>query len=244
LRIHVLRAVGHLGGHPAQPVAPALAAGLRRADAVHTHQLRSLPSRISVLLDRARRIPVVVTDHGLAGGDWLGLLPHLYNRFLPVSEYSARVLHAPPGRTTVVWGGADPVRFSPGSGPRHGVLFVGRLTPHKGIDRLTAALPAGTRLSIASTGGHDPWPPQRGYPGLLQRLAAGRDVRFLGAVPDRALPALYRSAAVVAVPSVHRTVYGTDVAVSERAEHPGSDGERNAGRGQPARRPARACGRR
>jgi len=81
LRIHVLRAVGHLGGHPAQPVAPALAAGLRRADAVHTHQLRSLPSRISVLLDRARRIPVVVTDHGLAGGDWLGLLPHLYNRF-------------------------------------------------------------------------------------------------------------------------------------------------------------------
>ena len=34
-------------------------------------------------------------------------------------------------------------------------------------------------------------------------------------MPDPELPALYRSAAVVAVPSVHRTVYGTDVAVSE-----------------------------
>ena len=215
LRIHVLRAVGHLGGHPAHPIAPALAAVVRRADVVHTHHLRSLPSRISALLARARRIPVVVTDHGLAGGDWLGLLPHLFNRFLPVSEYSARVLRAPRGRTTVVWGGVDPVRFSPGSCPRHGVLFVGRLTPHKGVDRLIAALPDGARLSIAGTGGHDPRPPERGYPDLLRRLAAGRDVRFLGAVPDRELPALYRSAAVVAVPSVHRTVYGTDVAVSE-----------------------------
>ena len=149
LRIHVLRAVGHLGGHPAHPVAPALAAVVRRADVVHTHHLRSLPSRISALLARARRIPVVVTDHGLAGGDWLGLLPHLFNRFLPVSEYSARVLRAPRGRTTVVWGGVDPVRFSPGSCPRHGVLFVGRLTPHKGVDRLIAALPDGARLSIA-----------------------------------------------------------------------------------------------
>ena len=99
---------------------------------------------------RARRIPVVVTDHGLAGGDWLGLLPHLFSQFLPVSEYSAGVLHAPPGRG--VWGGVDPVRFSPGSCPR-GVLFVGRLTPHKGIDRLIAALPAGARLSIVGTGG-------------------------------------------------------------------------------------------
>ena len=111
--------------------------------------MRSLPQPMSAVLARARRIPVVVTDHGLhPGGDWLGLLPHLFNRFLPVSEYSARVLRAPRGRTTVVWGGVDPVRFSPGSCPRHGVLFVGRLTPHKGVDRLIAALPDGARLSI------------------------------------------------------------------------------------------------
>lgn len=216
MRVRVLRPAGHLGGHPAHPIAArGLAAAVRRADVVHTHQLRSLPSRASALLARAWRVPVVVTDHGLGGGDWLGLLPRLFSRFLLVSQYSADVLRAPPRRTTVVWGGADPARFSPADRRRDGVLFVGRLTPHKGVDRLIAALPEGARLTIAGTGGHDPRPPGRGYPDLLRRLAAGRDVRFLGAVPDRDLPALYRSATVLAVPSVHRTVYGTEVAVSE-----------------------------
>jgi spore coat protein SA len=46
-------------------------------------------------------------------------------------------------------------------------------------------------------------------------LAEGKDVCFLGAVPDGELPDLYRRAAVVAVPSVHRTCYGREVAVSE-----------------------------
>src|SRR5205823_12564085 len=41
------------------------------------------------------------------------------------------------------------------------------------------------------------------------------DARFLGPVPDAELPALYRAAAVLALPSVWRTCYGTDVRVSE-----------------------------
>jgi glycosyltransferase involved in cell wall biosynthesis len=94
-------------------------------------------------------------------------------------------------------------------------LFVGRMTPHKGVDRLIEALPDGVRLTIAGTGGHDPDQPERDYPEHLRRLADGKDVRFLGAVPDRELPELYRRAAVLAVPSVHRTCYGRDVAVSE-----------------------------
>ena len=92
---------------PAHPVAPALAAVVRRADVVHAPPA-ACRAGCRHSLARARRIPVVVTDHGLAGGDWLGLLPHLFSRFLPVSEYSARVLHAPPGRTTVVWEGSTP----------------------------------------------------------------------------------------------------------------------------------------
>jgi glycosyltransferase involved in cell wall biosynthesis len=165
---------------------------------------------------RVRGIRSTVTDHGLGGGDWGGLLPRFFDRFLTVSAYSARELAAPASRTSVVYGGADPARFSPGpeATPR-GILFVGRLTPHKGIDRLIEALPADAELRVVGSAGHDPKPPERDYPKLLRRLAAQRHVEFLDVVRDYDLPSLYRGAKVLALPSVHRTCYGREVRVSE-----------------------------
>ena len=216
LRIRVLRSLALVGGHPAHPLAVGLGKAVGAADIVHTHHLRSAPSRLAALGARVRRIPTVVTDHGLAGGDWAGLLPLLFDRFLTVSAYSARELRAPASRTRVVYGGADPARFSPlSTDVRRGILFVGRLTPHKGIDRLIAALPAGAELRVAGSPGHDPDPPERDYPNLLARLAERRRVEFLGAVSEDELSLLYRQARVFVLPSVHRTCYGREVAVSE-----------------------------
>src|SRR3954451_25449091 len=130
-----LRAVGWLGGHPAHPIAPGLFAAVSRAHVVHTHHMRSLPSGFAALGARVSRIMTAVTDHGLQGSTWGGLLPRLFDAFLTVSAYSARELHAPAARTQVIYGGADPDRYRPDpSLTRQGVLFVGRLTPHKGID--------------------------------------------------------------------------------------------------------------
>jgi glycosyltransferase involved in cell wall biosynthesis len=216
LRVRVLRTVTLLGGHPAHPLAPGLGHALSEAEIVHAHQLRSAPSRMAALHARIRRIPTAVTDHGLGGGNWAGLLPRLFDRFLTVSAYSARELAAPASRTRVVYGGADPTRFSPDPPVRRrGVLFVGRLTPHKGVDRLIEALPEDAELRVAGSAGHDPDPPEQEYPQLLRRLAGQRRVEFLGAVPDAELPALHRGAEVVALPSVHVTCYGREVAVSE-----------------------------
>lgn len=215
LCVRVLRARGHLYHHPAHPLAPGLLRATRKADVLHVHHLRSTPSRVTAVLASMRRTPVAVTDHGLAGGNWLGVLPRLFDQFLTVSRYSSEVLAAPSHRTTVVYGGADPDRFHPDDGLRDGVVFVGRLTPHKGVDRLIDALPNGARLTIVGTGGHDRTPPERDYPDYLRRLAVGKDVRFVDAAADHELARLYRRAAVVAVPSVQRTCYGKQVAVSE-----------------------------
>src|SRR5438067_9530261 len=203
LRVRTLRALTYLHGHPARPLALGLPAALARADIVHTHHMRSTPSKIAALAARARRQRLAVTDHGLQSSDWAGLLPRLFDRFLAVSAYSARELHAPPSRTRVIYGGADSRRFAPDpTDTRRGVLFVGRLTPHKGVDRLIEALPPGARLRIAGSGGHDPAPPERDYPRLLRRLAQNRRVEFLGPVADARLPDLYRHAAALALPSV------------------------------------------
>jgi glycosyltransferase involved in cell wall biosynthesis len=211
-----LRALGWLGGHPAHPIAPALFAAVSRAHVVHTHHMRSLPSRLAALTARLGHRRTVVTDHGLQGDTWAGFLPRLFDAFLLVSAYSARELRAPPERTRVIYGGADPRRYAPDTGvSRSGVLFVGRLTPHKGVDRLIEALPSGARLDLVGSTGHDARPPERDYPRLLRRIAAGRDVRFLGSVLDDDLARLYRSAEVMAFPSVERTCYGRTMRVSE-----------------------------
>jgi glycosyltransferase involved in cell wall biosynthesis len=216
MRVRTLRPLAHARRHPVHPLAPQLLWALDGADVVHTHHTRSAPSRIAAVAARLHGQRLVTTDHGLGGGGWFGVLPALFDRFLTVSRFSASMLGVPAHRTRVVYGGADPQRFAPDPGCRRdGVLFVGRLTPHKGIDRLIRALPDGARLTVAGTSGHDPRPPGRDYPLLLRELARGRDVVFPGAVPDTALPALHRRAVVFVLPTVRQDCYGRTFAISE-----------------------------
>jgi glycosyltransferase involved in cell wall biosynthesis len=215
LCIRVVRTLAHWRRHPAHPLSVGLIAAIKSSDIVHTHHFRSTPSRLAAL-SRRRAGGVVTTDHGLGDGAARGPFSRLFDRFLVVSQYSAATLRVPPAKTRVVYGGADPSRFRPEPAQaRAGVLFVGRLTPHKGIDRLLRALPGDAELSIVGTDGHDRTAPERDYPDHLRRLAAGRRVRFRGAVPEDALPGVHRRAAVFVLPSVDRTCYGRPVAISE-----------------------------
>jgi glycosyltransferase involved in cell wall biosynthesis len=216
LRIRVLRPLVHIGGHPARPIVPSLSRAIGRADIVHAHQMRSPISALAALTARVRGCHAVVTDHGLQGSDWGGLLPRLYDRFLTVSRYSATEIGASATKTRVIYGGVDANRYSPEPvEPRDGLLFVGRLTPHKGVEVLIRAMPPGVPLTVVGSEGHDRDLPERGYPDLVRSLAGGRRVRFAGAVDDAELAHLYRRAVAVVVPSVERTCYGHTIAVSE-----------------------------
>jgi glycosyltransferase involved in cell wall biosynthesis len=217
LEVVVLGARGYARGHPAHPRGGGLVRALRPADVVHAHQLHSRATTIALWTAKASGQRRVMTDHGLVGRR-KHCRASLVERFLTVSRYSADVLGAPKERTMTIFGGADTERFYPDrDDARAGVLFVGRLTPHKGVDRLIQAMPAGIELTIVGSAGHDATWPESEYAELLRRLAAsapGR-VTFAGAIAEDELPRLMRRHAVLALPSMEYTCYGRQVPVSE-----------------------------
>ena len=116
---------------------------------------------------------LAVTDHGLQGDNWGGLLPRLFDVFLTVSAYSARELGAPPARTRVIYGGADPVRYAPDARPAAARRAVRRSADAAQGRRSAApgACPTAPELRVVGSTGHDPLPPERDYPHLLRHLA-------------------------------------------------------------------------
>jgi len=190
-----------------------------RPDVVHAHWLipQGLTAALICLLVRDNP-PLLVTSHGT---DMNGL------RFWPMPGLKRLVIRQAAGATIVSSGmlsamkgqglctdrvaiepmGADlKTRFTPDNGisrSSHELLFVGRLVEVKGVRFLIAAMPEiienhpGARLTVAGFG-----PEERNLRKQAQSLGIRHKVRFIGAVPQKRLPELYRRAAVFVAPFV------------------------------------------
>lgn len=214
LDVRVLGAPWYVRGQRTNPVSAALLGELRRADVVHCHQRHVLASSLAALACRLTGRRVYATDLGGGGWDVSAYVPtdRWYHGHLHISEYSRGVNgHAGRRRAHVILGGVDAEKFSPddSSGRDGGVLFVGRLLPHKGVDDLIKALPAGMRLDIVGQ------PYDARYVEDLKRLSEGKLVKFRHDCDDAALVAAYRRASCVVLPSVYRGMYGQETRVPE-----------------------------
>lgn len=189
----------------------------RRVDVVHAHWL--LPQGLIARRLRKRYgVPYMVTSHG---GDLFGLrgrVPMALKRGVAAScsamtvvsramrEEANRAGLRPPGIDVLPMGVDLRGRFVPDPEQTRAtdeLLFVGRLVPKKGIVHLLNAMPAvlaerpGVTLSIAGFG------PEEGV--LKQqaaRLGIAGKIRFMGAMPQEQLPALYRRASLFVAPFV------------------------------------------
>lgn len=139
-----------------------------------------------------------------------GLL-HQADRILatcPDEVFELLRLGADRGRISIVPCGVDVRRFTPdGPAARRGraprILYVGRLVERKGIGNLITALAEVPGAELVIAGGPDPAKLDldhevRRLQALADRCGVRRRVRFLGRVDHAGLPALYRSADVVA----------------------------------------------
>jgi glycosyltransferase involved in cell wall biosynthesis len=191
--------------HPLNSVSWESLDAVASADVVHVMQAFTRSSEIGVLVGRFAGKPVCVTDLGGVStnlGLQFGLL-ELADRVVCISEFSARMF---PTSTPVVTikGGVDGRQFTPAPDPveRDRVLYVGRLLPHKGIDKLIEALPAHLPLTVCGR----PYHPD--YFARLKKLAEGKRVEFVTSASDADIRGLYRQAWVNVLPSTYRDCYG------------------------------------
>jgi glycosyltransferase involved in cell wall biosynthesis len=159
--------------------------------------------KICVATDLGGQLPPEnLSDHPVVFAD----------RILAISEFSKKLLGAHvPAPVDVVMGPVGEAFFDPvqGNTKKAGVLYVGRILPHKGIDRLIRAAPASLPVTIAGTNLDNE------YRAHLEGLAKGKTVTFVETPPDDELPSLYAGAAIHVAPSVHVDYRGRYFANSE-----------------------------
>lgn len=187
-------------------------------DVVHAHWL--LPQGLIAALLRGwpgRRVPFVVTSHGADLYALKGRMLDTMKRFVAGRATAVTVVSGPmrdelsgigvdPEKVEVFSMGVDlDERFKPAEIARDPdeLLFVGRLVEKKGLHVLIEAMPRilrgrpSARLTIAGFG-----PEEARLMTQAKSLGVDGAIRFLGAIEQSELPALYRRAALFVAPFV------------------------------------------
>ena len=196
-----------------------------RFDIVHAHWL--IPQGLVAVAAKLflRRPPALLcTAHGsdlygLKGALFSALKRLVMRRSDAISMVSqamkehAVALGADPGKISVISMGVDTANtFTSGkhSAPSNNeLLFVGRLTPQKGLDLLIRAMPHVVKnhpdatLTVVGRG-----PQEKALQVLSETLGVAQSIKFLGAIANEKLPELYRNATAAVFPSVTAEGFG------------------------------------
>jgi glycosyltransferase involved in cell wall biosynthesis len=178
------------------------------ADIVHIYQSRSDFGARCMAVAKSQRLPVVTTD--LGGGEHEIMLKggaiELSNCAVSISQFAKNNLSPYyRGDHRVIIGPVDTDYFKPtseaGKRPSTEILCVGRILPHKGVDRIIRALPQGMRLRVVGE------IYSRKYYRYLRFLSLGKNVEFIQGASDEEIRSYYRSSSVLVQASTHLDCY-------------------------------------
>ena len=189
-----------------------LPGALAEADLVHIHQAYTRCTEVGMLVAKALRKPVALTDHGGQTsriGEYSGIA-ELADAIVAYSDFGAS-FYRTARPVSVIKGGVDVSAFTPSETPtpREHVSYVGRLLPHKGVDRLIRAVPDDLALVVCGRVYHAE------YHAHLVALARGKRVTFVTDADDAGIVDIYRRSWANVLPSVHTDCYGNDFAAPE-----------------------------
>jgi len=187
-------------GTPLDNISAEICSCLDEVDLVHVHQAFTRSGQVAILVAKFLGATLCATDHGARTNnldkftDYLQLV----DLFVFYSNFAATMIKSQRPRT-IIPGGVDTSWFTRPVVPRERthVLFVGRLLPHKGVDRLIEAVPANLPLVVCGR------PTNSEFSKHLVAIARGRNVEFVYDASDEDIRALYQSAIVTVLPSVH-----------------------------------------
>lgn len=203
LRVEHVRRGVHGWGRCANPFSFRFLKWVLWADVIHCHQAHMMSTEVALIVGAAFLKKVFITDLGGCGRYSLSRcfpIMKLAHGFLLISEFSKqRWIQGPwkdqPRRVRIIYGGVDPLRFSPGPQPKRSrILYVGRIVPARNIHHLIDALPSGSGLDVAGVVYDE------GYYRQLQEAARGKDVVFYPNLSDEALVELYQTACATILP--------------------------------------------
>lgn len=196
-------AVAADGASPVDALGWGIETAVQGAHLVHIHQAFTRFGLAAVLAAGIHHIPVVVSDHG---GPTLSArgqaeIRAVADGVLAYSQFGSKMAG---GATQIVPGGVDADWFTPPAVPteREGFAYVGRILPHKRIERAISCLPAGARLVICGIA------PNPEYLAELHALAGGRDVVFVHDADDAVVREILRSVRATVLLSEHVDRYG------------------------------------
>jgi glycosyltransferase involved in cell wall biosynthesis len=184
------------------PLAVSHLGGLSHCDVIHCLQPRTYVTDLAMLYGKIAGTRTFLTD--LSGAQAKSLakfipMRNMMTGFLPISEYNRRINADITTPATVIGGGVDTDAFSPDSATaRQAGLFsyVGRIFEGKGLHLLIEALPPTARLDVIGGFGDE------AYKARVEKLAAGKPVRFLGRLSDADVVLKYRESVASVLPSL------------------------------------------